>query len=68
MESEARRFAANKIARRVRNEPVRLENNLIYRGVHDFSTRHALPEKATIEGLLNEYCFPLFSYPLARRL
>ena len=68
MESEARRFAANEIARWVQNEPVRSENNLVYRCVHDFSTRHAFSEKATIEGLSDKYSLPLFSYPLAQRL
>ena len=68
MESEARRFAANEIARWLRNEPVRSENNVIYRGVHHFSTRHAFPDEATVEGLFDEEYLPLLSYPLAQRL
>ena len=65
MESEARRFAANEIARWVQDEPVRLENNLVYRGVHEFSMGHAFPNEATIKGLFGEDYLPLFSYPLA---
>ena len=68
MESEARRFAANEIVRWLRNEPVRSENNVIYRGVHHFSTRHAFPDEATVEGLFDEEYLPLLSYPLAQRL
>ena len=68
MESEARRFAANQIARRLQDEPVRSENNLIYRGVHYFTTRNAFPNKATVEGLFADDLLPFFSYPLAQRL
>ena len=68
IESEARRFAANEIARWVQNEPVRSENNLIFRGVREFTMRHAFPNEATIEGLFNEDHLPLFLYPLAQRL
>ena len=68
MESEARRFAANEIARWGQDEPVRSENNLIYRGVREFSMGHTFPNQATIEGLFDEDFLPLFSYPLAQRL